>query len=248
VVVPTNTPSNTPTATPTHCAIEFADVLPGNTFYPYIKCLACRNIINGYPCGGTGEPCNANSDPYFRPSNNVTRGQLSKIVSQSAGFSDPVSGQTFEDVLPGTTFYVYVERLAGRGVMGGYPCGMLPSETCVGPANRPYFRPSNSASRGQLTKIVSNAAGFNDPAPATFTFTDVPPGSTFHIYVERLLINRPGAMEGYPCGSSGEPCDDQSRPYFRPNATLSRGQASKIVANTFFPNCDTPQQASSAGN
>ncbi|MEO8285073.1 MAG: S-layer homology domain-containing protein [Chloroflexota bacterium] len=228
------------TATPTACTIEFEDVLPGNTFYPFIKCLACRNIINGYPCGGTGEPCNPNNDPYFRPSNFVTRGQLTKIVSQSAGFSEPVSGQTFEDVLPGSTFYTYTERLASRGVMGGYPCGIDPNEPCVLPGNKPYFRPSASATRGQLTKIVSNAAGFNDPDPATFTFTDVPPGSTFHVYVERLLINRPGAMNGYPCGSPGEPCDSQSRPYFRPGATLSRGQTSKIVANTFFPNCQTP--------
>ncbi|MEO8286250.1 MAG: S-layer homology domain-containing protein [Chloroflexota bacterium] len=231
------------TATATACTLEFADVLPGNTFYPFIKCLACRNIINGYPCGGTGEPCNGNSDPYFRPSNSVTRGQLAKVVSQSAGFSDPVSGQTFEDVVPGSTFYDYIERLASRGVMGGYPCGIDPNESCIAPENRPYFRPSANATRGQLTKIVSNAAGFNDPDPATFTFTDVPAGSTFHVYVERLLINRPGAMNGYPCGvDPTEPCDSQSRPYFRPNATLSRGQTSKIVANTFFPNCQTPQQ------
>ncbi|MEO8285074.1 MAG: S-layer homology domain-containing protein [Chloroflexota bacterium] len=232
--------AGSPTATSTACTIEFEDVLPGNTFYPFIKCLACRNIINGYPCGGTGEPCNPNSDPYFRPSNFVTRGQLTKIVSQSAGFSDPVSGQTFEDVVPGSTFYTYTERLASRGVMGGYPCGIDPNEPCVLPGNKPYFRPSASATRGQLTKIVSNAAGFTDPDPATFTFTDVPPGSTFHVYVERLLLNRPGAMNGYPCGSPGEPCDSQSRPYFRPGATLSRGQTSKIVANTFFPNCQTP--------
>ncbi|MEO8286940.1 MAG: S8 family serine peptidase [Chloroflexota bacterium] len=229
------------TATPTACTLEFADVLPGNTFYPFIKCLACRNIINGYPCGGTGEPCNGNSDPYFRPSNSITRGQLAKVVSQSAGFSEPHTGQTFEDVLPGSTFYDYVERLASRGVMGGYPCGVDPNEPCVAPGNLPYFRPSANATRGQLTKIVSNAAGFNDPDPATFTFTDVPAGSTFHPYVERLLINRPGAMNGYPCGvDPNEPCDAQQRPYFRPNATLSRGQTSKIVANTFFPNCQTP--------
>ncbi|MEO8288051.1 MAG: S-layer homology domain-containing protein [Chloroflexota bacterium] len=243
VVSVTATAAVSATATPTACTLEFADVLPGNTFYPFIKCLACRNIINGYPCGGTGEPCNPNSDPYFRPSNPVSRGQLAKVVSQSAGFNDPVSGQTFEDVLPGTTFYTYTERLASRSVMGGYPCGVDPSEPCELPGNRPYFRPSASATRGQLTKIVSNAAGFNDPDPATFTFTDVPPGSTFHVYVERLLLNRPGVMNGYPCGiDPTEPCDSQSRPYFRPNATLSRGQTSKIVANTFFPNCQTPQQ------
>jgi hypothetical protein len=237
----TRTPgTGTPQATTTACLVRFADVPPAHTFYSFIRCLACRGIISGYPCGGTGEPCNTNQDPYFRPGNLITRGQLAKIVAQSAGFSDPHSEQTFEDVLPGTAFHIYIERLASRGVMGGYPCGQVDSEPCVPPANRPYFRPGNNATRGQLTKIVAGAAGFNDPAPTTFTFTDVEVGSTFHVYVERLLMNRPGVMEGYPCGGPGEPCDDQDRPYFRPNNPLTRGQASKIVANTFFPNCQTP--------
>jgi hypothetical protein len=198
-----------------------------HTFYASIQCLACRGVLSGYP------------DGTFRPGNNITRGQIAKVVSNAAGFSEPVSGQSFEDVPPATAFYDFVERLASRNVMGGYQCGVDPAEPC-GPGNRPYFRPGATASRGQLTKIVSNAAGFSDPAPSTFTFTDVPAGSTFHVFVERLLINRPGVMNGYPCGSPGEPCDDQNRPYFRPNNTLTRGQGSKIVANTFFPNCQIP--------
>ena len=240
----TGTPgTSTPQTTTTPCPVQFTDVPPGHTFYSFIRCLACRGIINGYPCGGTGEPCNSNSDPYFRPGNLITRGQLAKIVSQSAGFSEPHTEQTFEDVLPGTAFHIYIERLASRGVMAGYPCGQIDPGPCVPPGNRPYFRPGANATRGQLTKIVAGAAGFSDPAPITFTFTDVEAGSTFHIYVERLLMNRPGVMEGYPCGSPGEPCDNQSRPYFRPNNPLTRGQASKIVSNTFFPDCQTPGRA-----
>ncbi|MEO8285148.1 MAG: kelch repeat-containing protein [Chloroflexota bacterium] len=206
----------------------FSDVEPGNTFYNYINELACRGVINGYTTG-----C-ASGDPCFRPGNDVTRGQISKIVSIAAGFTDPVSGQTFEDVLPGSTFYDYVERLASRQVMSGYPCGG-PGEPC-GNGSRPYFRPNSAVTRGQLTKIVSNTSGFQDPIPAgQYTFADMPPNSTYWLFVERLLINRPGVMSGYPCGSPGEPCDPQSRPYFRPGNNLTRGQASKIIANSFFP-------------
>jgi hypothetical protein len=239
----TSTPgAGSATATPTACALQFTDVPEGHTFYSFIRCLACRGIISGYPCGGAGEPCDQDNNPYFRPGNLITRGQLAKIVAVSAGYSDPVSGQTFEDVQPGTAFYTYTEQLAGDGVMGGYPCGQVEGEPCVPPDNRPYFRPGNNATRGQLTKIVALAAGFNDPAPSTFTFTDVPVGHTFHINVEALLFNRPGVMEGYPCGGPTEPCDDESRPYFRPNNNLTRGQANKIVANTFFPGCETPSR------
>jgi hypothetical protein len=92
--------------------------------------------------------------PYFRPGANATRGQLAKIVSNAANIQDPVSGQTFEDVLAGSTFYEFIERLVGRGAMSGYPCGA--PEPCVPPLNRPYFRPSSNVTRGQTSKIVAN--------------------------------------------------------------------------------------------
>jgi hypothetical protein len=116
--------------------------------------LADLGIVSGYPCGGPGEPCGGGNLPYFRPNNNVTRGQLSKIVSEAAGFSDTPGGQQFEDVAPGSTFYDWIWRLADRGIIGGYVCGG-PGEPCGG-GNLPYFRPGNPATRGQSSKIVSN--------------------------------------------------------------------------------------------
>ena len=68
--------SPTPVA-PTPCPIQFSDVPEGSTFYVYVRCLACRGIVSGY------------GDGTFRPNNNVTRGQLSKIVSNAAGFGIP---------------------------------------------------------------------------------------------------------------------------------------------------------------
>lgn len=229
---PTTTPTVSPT--PIACAIQFTDVPPGSTFYSFVHCLACQGIINGYPCGGAGEPCDPGQNPYFRPGSDVTRGQIAKIALLASGhITDPVIGQTFEDVPPGSTFYEYVERLAVRGVSQGYVCGGA-GEPCVPPGNRPYFRPSATASRGQLTKIVSELAGFTDP-PVGQTFEDVPPASTFYTYTQRLTSR--SIMSGYPCGSP-EPCvPPDNRPYFRPAANVTRGQTSKIVSNTFFPDC-----------
>jgi hypothetical protein len=73
--------------------------------------------------------------------------------------------------------------------------------------------------------------------PNPYPVTEVPSSSALWPYVERLLLNRPGVMQGYPCGGAGEPCDGQSRPYFRPGAGVTRGQTSKITANTFFAEC-----------
>lgn len=59
----------------------FADVPPDNGFYMWIERLASRGVMGGYPCGGEDEPCDDQDRPYFRPFNNVTRGQTSKIVA-----------------------------------------------------------------------------------------------------------------------------------------------------------------------
>jgi hypothetical protein len=228
---PTNTPGG-PTVTPTVCTLSFEDVPVGSTFYPYIQCLACRGIINGYPCGGDGEPCNANDDPYFRPGNNVTRGQFAKIASNAAGFDETPGAQQYEDVAVGSTFFDFVWRLSDRGYINGYPCGG-PGEPC-GPDSLPYFRPNANVTRGQLSKIDANAAGF-DETPGAQQYEDVVPGSTFFDYIWRLSDRE--IINGYPCGGTGEPCGPDDLPYFRPGANATRGQASKIVSNTFFPEC-----------
>jgi hypothetical protein len=224
VASPTATqPAGTPTATATACTISFSDVPVGSTFYPFVHCLACLGIINGYP------------DGTFHPNANVTRGQLSKIVANSAGFHDPVANQQFQDVPVGSTFFEYIGRLVNRGYISGYPCGGS-GEPCVPPANLPYFRPNNNATRGQISKIVSNAANFNDP-PTGQQFQDVAPGSTYYTYTYRLVTRQ--VMAGYPCGGAGEPCVPPGNlPYFRPNNNATRGQTSKIVSNTFFPDCN----------
>ncbi|MDQ6695133.1 MAG: S-layer homology domain-containing protein [Chloroflexota bacterium] len=246
---PTQTSTSVPASTATVCPIQFTDVPTDNTFYSYVRCLACKHIVSGYPCGGTNpqtgeaEPCDANHNAYFRYNNPVSRGQISKLVSNSAGFNDDPGAQIYEDVPVGSPFYDFINRLSHRSVMGGYACGVQPDEPCIQPANRPYFRPSANASRGQLSKIVSNAAGFTE-AHTEQTFEDVPTDNPFYVYIQRLASR--DVMQGYPCGGTNpetgqaEPCGTQSRAYFRPANTVTRGQSSKIVANTFFPGCQTP--------
>ena len=212
------TPTTTTTTTPGACSVAFSDVPSNNTFYLSIRCLACRGIISGY------------SDGTFRPNNQVTRGQLAKIVSNSAGFSETPAQQTFQDVPPSNTFYEWIERLTVRGYMTGYVCGG-PGEPCT--TGRPYFRPFANATRGQTAKIVSNAAGFTE-APVGQTFEDVTSTHTFYEFIQRLASRN--VMGGYPCGGPGEPCIS-GKPYFRPGNDVTRGQSSKIVANAFFPDC-----------
>jgi hypothetical protein len=226
--------NQTSTATPETCDIQFPDVPQDQTFYAYIHCLACNGVISGFP------------DGTFRPGANITRGQIAKIVSNAAGFNEDPGNQIYADVPPGSPFYQWINRLTHRNIVAGYPCPQRPGgdEECT-PENSSLYKPNMNATRGQLAKIVSNAAGYDDAVSGQH-YADVPPtgeGSQFYPWIMRLT-NR-DVMGGYPCGTADPrsgPCDGQNRPYFRPSNEVTRGQASKIVANTFFPNCeDEPQ-------
>ncbi|HEY6072963.1 MAG TPA: S-layer homology domain-containing protein [Anaerolineales bacterium] len=130
---------------------------------------------------------------------------------------------SFTDVHPSDYFYVPVIYLACHGVISGYNdaahCG----------TNIPCFAPFNNTTRAQMVKIV--VLGFNipivTPTPTgSYTFTDVQPGHPFYSWIETAAADN--IVTGYPCGGPGEPCDPQNRPYFRPNAFVTRGQLSKI--------------------
>ena len=212
-LTPTNTPAVTSTLEPTpvssdtpiptggttECPVAFSDVPEGSTFYSYVHCLACLNVLGGF------------SDGMFQPQGNITRGQLSKLVSNAAGYNENVSGQTFSDVPPRSPFYPYVERIASRGIISGYGDGT--------------FRAGEPASRGQIAKIVANAAHLSGEVSGQ-TFSDVPPGSSFYPFIERLSARN--VIGGYEDGT------------FRSSEPATRGQVSKIIANTFFPDCQTP--------
>lgn len=227
--LPTSTPTESLTPTPEQtvqaCNVSFSDLQPDDTFYATALCLACNGMMSGYP------------DGTARLYNDVTRGQLAKLVSNAAGFNETLlpGTHTFQDIPPDSPFYIYIERVASRGIIAGYPCGGN-AEPC-GPDIKPYFRPNNNATRGQISKIVANAAQISD-VPTSQIFEDVPSDNPFYLPIERLAMHY--MMGGYQCGGRTEPCGSDNKPYFRPAANATRGQASKIVANTFFPDCPLP--------
>jgi subtilisin len=170
--------------------------------------------VQGYP------------DGTYRPNAELTRGQAAKIIANSAGWDDiiPADQQTFNDVPTGSTFWVYIERAYQHGAIGGYPCGGV-GEPCPGI----YYRPGNTVTRGQTAKVASIAAGYDDAIPPTQqTFTDVLPGSTFWVYIERVALH--GVVNGYGDGTFG------------PENPVTRGQIAKIAALAFFPGCSTPER------
>jgi hypothetical protein len=113
-------------------APTFSDVQPDHPFFAYIETAHSRGIISGY------------SDNTFRPYNNVTRGQITKIVVEArewVPYAPPAP--TFNDVPTNHPFFAYIETAYSRGIISGYADGT--------------FRPFNDATRGQIAKIVHMA-------------------------------------------------------------------------------------------
>jgi len=136
----------------------FEDVPPSNHYFQWVNRLANRGVISGFSCGTTpDEPCVAPLNRlYFRPDADALRGQIAKVIANSAGFSDTPTGQSFQDVSPGSTYYLYAERLASRGLIDGYACGTAPAGNCFPPNDLPYFRAFNEMAMSDLVKVVNS--------------------------------------------------------------------------------------------
>ena len=111
--------------------------MPGSdTFYNYIETAYNHGIISGYSCG---DRCVS-----FKSGSQVTRGQLSKIIVLAQAWQIGTPGNPhFGDVPATSAFYNYIETAYSHGIISGYNDGT--------------FRPSSSATRGQIAKIVYNA-------------------------------------------------------------------------------------------
>jgi hypothetical protein len=162
----TNGPSQNITVTNT----RFLDVPADYWAFQFIDYLAGAGIISGY------------SDNTFRPANNATRGQFSKMIVLSKGWAiDTTGGPHFTDVLPGSAFYEYVETAYNHGVISGYADAT--------------FRPNNSITRGQISKIIVLAEGWAIDTTGGPHFTDVPPTNAFYREIETAFHH--GIVSGY---------------------------------------------------
>jgi hypothetical protein len=165
--------------------MTFSDVQPSDYFYIPVQYLYCAGVISGY------------ADNTFRPYNNTTRGQLSKIVVLAQGWAlnCPIPGH-FSDVPPDNPFFCYIESAYGRGIISGYADGT--------------FRPGNNVTRGQLCKIIVLAEAWAEDCPQPGHFSDVPPDNPFFCYIETAYSHQ--IISGYADGT------------FRPGNNATRGQ------------------------
>jgi hypothetical protein len=171
-------------------AFGFTDVEAGHWAEIAISYLQNQGIIEGYPDGS------------FRPNRYITRAEFSKIIVLASGASPSVSYRAyFSDVTELHWAWSYIGAAAELGLASGYPGG--------------FFRPDNIITRGEVAKLVVQAAGYTLDQTTEHQFSDLS-SSHWAYYHIITLVNR-NILEGYPDGT------------FRPNAGTTRAEAAKII-------------------
>jgi murein DD-endopeptidase MepM/ murein hydrolase activator NlpD len=125
----------------------------------------------------------------------------------------------FTDVALSHWAHRYIEWSSRENIISGYGDGT--------------FRPYNFVTREQISKMVVNAFNFTIVTPPQPTFCDVPDTVWSYPFIETLYSM--GIISGYAYNSSQcvQACvNGNTRPCFIPNGNVTRGQMSKMVAES----------------
>ncbi len=158
----------------------------------------------------------ASAVQLFKPSENLTRGELAVLAVNVAGFlPEDIEETNFCDIEPTDDFAPAVEFMFLHEWLSGYP-----SEKCE---KKRVFRPNLPVNRAEAIKIALIA--FQDLAKKKVAenvclsagFTDVPTNAWFEKFVDEA--NCLGFINGYPDGS------------FRPANPVNRAEIAVILVN-----------------
>ena len=131
------------TLTAVYGPASFADVPPGQVFWPWIEALVEAGITGG--CG--------TNPPAYCPDESVSRAQMAVFLLRGAhggGYEPPgATGTTFTDVPASDPLAAWIEQLAREAITGG--CSTSPAQYC----------PDDRVTRGQMAVFLVRA--FNLP-------------------------------------------------------------------------------------
>lgn len=123
-----------------NAATSFSDVKNTN-YAEAVENLVSLKIVNGF------------EDNTFKPKNNVTRAQLSKMLVISMGMEDEVAIASkkfldFKDVLSNYWGYGYIKVASDKKIVNGYTDGK--------------FKPDGTVTYAEATAMVVRALGYED--------------------------------------------------------------------------------------
>ena len=173
--------------------IAFRDVA-WNWAETYINRLVVRGIIDNVA--------------FYRPDASLTRAEFLKIVINSTGWPLPTTGLTipFSDVATNIWYAPYVSLALSKG--------MIQSAT--------RFRPNDTITRAEVTKILTLALGVTITEPTSMTYSDVSASLSLAKYIEAATFLN--IFSGQVVAG---------RRIFRPSDPITRAEIAKVVVNTF---------------
>lgn len=139
----------------------FPDVDNSNKFYDAIDYVRNQNIVNGY------------SDGNYKPDNEITRGEFTKIIINSKFSTNEIENcvnTTFPDISEDNTFLNYICLAKKENIVNGYSDG--------------NFKPEEKINFAQASKIITNTMQMN---PDTSLNTEE---HKFKGYVKALSENK----------------------------------------------------------
>lgn len=171
-------------------AMSASLVSAASEFLPYAELLASNSVIS-----------NQTTEMGYRLNDNITRGELSKVVANLGGIdTTQCTGTVYGDVNSNLgDLCGYIEALAGAGVVS---------------TTNANFRPLAPVTRAEMTKMILGALG-ESPSAKSAGYQDV----TASLGDLAGYINRANELK---CAANA--------PYFRVNATSTRGETFKIAA------------------
>ncbi|MHB8841406.1 MAG: S-layer homology domain-containing protein [Candidatus Aquicultor sp.] len=155
----------------------------------YILSLANYGIING------------NADGKFKPTDNLRRSELAKLLTTAFIYSKSPRVPAFSDVEPNHWAAGFISTVIEQDLVDGFPDNT--------------FRPNAIATRVQLAKILVKVKGYSTSNVSAQTFEDVGSGYWGYKYVQTAAKNN--LISGYSDGT------------FRPNAQISRAEAAALI-------------------
>ena len=148
-------------------------------------------------------------DGTFKPNNDITRAEFIKIVNKAFGFTEKGT-ENFSDVNSGDWFYDEVLIAVKKGYIDGYPDGT--------------FKPNEKITREESAKILGTILNLKGDLNTKF-IDDSKIATWAKEYIDGLVDN--GVINGY---------EDNT---FRPKNNATRGEASKLVAESTLLDSNT---------
>jgi len=159
-----------------------------------ISYLVSKNIVKGY------------DDGSFKPSQNITRAEFTKIIVSAFGFYNPEDKANFNDVSNDKWYFSFIGSAQKNGIINGYEGGSFMPDALITREDISVIVHRAAKTKGIMFDVKTNSLAFSD-------------ASSISDYAKESveIMQRAGIINGMGDGT------------FAPKSYATRAQAAKII-------------------